>query len=126
MQKLKGSEVSSFRTEQLVAQAGHCALCGERIEVGEVAVLDHDHKTGHVRAVVHRGCNAMLGVIENNRPRYELRGGRLRRFLAGVFDYVHRDYSSMPLHPTHRTADEKRVLTNKRARVARAKKKASE
>lgn len=124
MQKLKSSEVSSFRASKLAAQGGYCLLCGEQIADGE-AVLDHDHKTGFVRGVLHSGCNAMLGHVENNRPRYRLLGGRLRRWLESVFTYVHADYGHNPLHPTHRTEDQKRELTNKRARKARAAKKAS-
>lgn len=122
MHKLKASEVAGYRAQMMVAQAGHCRLCGERIEGSEQPVLDHDHKTGHVRGVLHRGCNAMLGHIENNRPRHALNGGRLRRFLLAVFEYIHADHTDKPLHPTHKTADEKRILKNKRARAARAKK----
>lgn len=124
MQKLKSSEVAAYRKTALEAQDGRCALCGETIADGE-AVLDHDHKEGHVRGVLHSGCNAMLGHIENNRPRYRMQGARLRRWLAAVFDYIHSNYDHRPLHPTHRTADEKRVRTNKLAAKRRAAKKAT-
>lgn len=123
MQKLKASEVAAYRTTLLNEQNGHCALCGDRIEAGDVAVLDHDHKTGHCRGVLHRGCNSMLGVIENGRARYGLLGGRLGRMLAGIFNYIHAIHEHRPLHPTHRTADEKRVRTNKLAAKRRAAKK---
>lgn len=121
MHKLRASEVAAYRTTALDEQGGHCMLCGERIATGE-DVLDHDHKTGHVRGVLHRGCNAMLGHIENNRARHMMKDGRLFRFLRGVQTYITADHSMRPLHPTHRTADEARLLKNKRARVARAKK----
>lgn len=107
----------------MAEQAGHCKLCGERIEGSEQPVLDHDHKAGHVRGVLHRGCNAMLGHIENNRPRHQLTGGRLRRFLLAVFEYIHADHTDKPLHPTHKTAEQKRERTNKLARQRRAAKK---
>ena len=123
MQKLKASEVATYRGTELEAQQGHCMLCGDRIAPGE-EVLDHDHKTGHVRAVLHRGCNAMLGHIENNRSRNMLKDARLWRFLRQVQTYITADHTGKPLHPTHRTAEEKRIRTNKRAVVARAKKKA--
>lgn len=119
MLRLKSSEVSSYRETKLAEQGGRCSLCGDVIEDGK-AVLDHDHKTGHVRGVLHSGCNSMLGHIENNRPRYSLLGARLLRWCAAVFKYIHTDYSDQPLHPTHRTEDEKRLLKNKRARKARA------
>lgn len=124
MQKLKSSEVAGYRKSKLASQDGRCMLCGDTIAAGE-DVLDHDHKTGHVRATLHSGCNAMLGHIENNRPRYRLIGARLGRMLRAAFEYIHKDYSEQPLHPTHKTADEKKALTNKRARDARAKKKAA-
>jgi hypothetical protein len=123
MNRLKASEVAQYRATMLREQDGHCALCGDRIEAGEVAVLDHDHKTGHCRGVLHRGCNSMLGVIENGRARYSLLGGRLGRMLGRVFNYIHAIHEHRPLHPTHRTADEKRVRTNKRAAARRAAKK---
>jgi len=125
MQKLKASEVASYRATKLEEQQGCCALCGDRMTAADVACLDHDHKTGACRGTLHRGCNAMLGHIENNRPRHGLLGARLGRMLRGVEAYIHADYSQRPLHPTHRTSDEKRILTNKRAVAARAKKKAS-
>lgn len=121
MHRLKASEVPAFRATALEQQGGRCLLCGECIESSE-AVLDHDHKSGHVRGVLHSGCNAMLGHVENNRPRYKLTGARLRRWMNAAFDYIHKDYSHLPLHHTQRTDDEKRLLKNKRARVARAKK----
>lgn len=121
MHRLKASEVAAYRATLLDQQDGRCVLCGESIEAGD-DVLDHDHKTGHVRGVLHSGCNAMLGHVENNRPRYRMLGARLRRWLNAVFTYIHTDYSNRPLHYTHRTDDEKRLLKNKRARVARAKK----
>lgn len=121
MHRLKASEVAAYRATLLEQQGGHCALCGERIEPGD-DVLDHDHKTGHLRGVLHSGCNSMLGHIENNRPRYRMLGARLRRWLNSVFDYIHKDYSHLPLHHTQRTDEEKRLLKNKRARKARAQK----
>lgn len=120
MQKLKSSEVAAYRKTALDAQGGHCMLCGEAINGDDV--LDHDHRTGHVRGVLHRGCNAMLGHIENNRARHMMKDGRLFRFLRGVQNYITADHTQRPLHPTHRTEDEQRVLRNKRARVARARK----
>jgi len=102
-------------------QEGRCALCFEPIAAGE-AVADHDHATGQMRGVLHRGCNAMLGHIENNRPRHKLTSiPRLTRFLAGVVGYLYRKRSDdTPLYPTHKTPDQKRELRNKRARRARA------
>lgn len=124
MQKLTVSQVSAQRAQMLANQGGNCALCCTAIAPGE-DVLDHCHTTGHVRAVLHRGCNSMLGVIENNRPRYMLKGARLFHMLSRVEAYLTADFTANPLHPTHRTEEEKRKLVNLRARKARAAKKAT-
>ena len=121
MQKLRASEVAAYRKTALEEQEGHCMLCGERINGDDC--LDHDHKTGHVRGVLHRGCNAMLGHIENNRARHMMKDGRLFRFLRGVQNYITADHSQRPLHPTHRTDDEKKERTKKLAAKRRAAKK---
>lgn len=99
----------------------HCELCGEVFTEKNPAVVDHDHTTGEIRGVLHRGCNAMLGVIENGRARYQLRDlPRLLRLLRAIPEYISRRRVDAPLYPTHRTEDEKRELRNKRARAARA------
>jgi hypothetical protein len=122
MKKLKASEVAQYRATALEEQGGHCMLCCDRV-ASEDAVLDHDHKTGHVRGVLHRGCNAMLGHIENNRARNMLKDARLWRFLRGVERYITADHTQRPLHPTHRTAEEKVARTKKLAAKRRAAKK---
>jgi hypothetical protein len=121
MRKLKASELAVYRKATLEEQGGRCALCGEVCTLPE-AVVDHEHSTGEVRGVLHRGCNAMLGHIENNRARHLLRDiPRLSRFLAGVVPYIYaKRGDDVVLYPTHRTADEKRLLKNKRAAKARA------
>jgi hypothetical protein len=83
-------------------------------------VLDHDHKGGHIRAVLHRGCNALLGRIENNAPRHGLKTEQLINFLTGAARYidVHQENRTGLIHPTHKTAEEKEI-----ARKAKAKRK---
>lgn len=121
--RLKQSEIAKVRTEMLAQQGGKCALCGDRISDGEAA-LDHCHKTGHIRGVLHRGCNAALGHVENNAPRYKLTNVvRLTRWLRSIPSYIYRDYSDQPLHYTFRTEEEKRIRRNLKARKARAAKK---
>ena len=40
-----------------------CPLCGREMKYVLDKVLDHDHKTGHVRDVVCRNCNGLEGKI---------------------------------------------------------------
>jgi len=121
--RIKQSEVKTIRETMLAKQGGKCALCGDHITTGEAA-LDHCHKTGHIRGVLHRGCNAALGHVENNAPRYKLTNvARLTRWLRSIPSYIYRDYSDQPLHYTFRTEEEKRLKRNAKARKTRAKAK---
>ncbi len=127
MQRLKASEVASVRQQLYTQQGSKCKLCGQPIETAE-QVLDHCHTTGEVRGVLHRGCNAMLGHLENNLPRHRLTDvRRLAGFLANVIPYLALNLGprSGLLYPTHKTEDEKRLLRNKRARQRRAAKAAA-
>ena len=97
--KLKYTEVRTYRQQQLAQQDFCCALCGDIII--DDAVLDHDHKTGLLRKVLHRGCNAMLGKIENNMARNHLRGQRLKQFALNLVDYISVTHTEV-LHPTYK------------------------
>jgi len=120
-ERLTAASAARHRVQLLADQGGRCALCNELIATGE-AVLDHDHTTGRVRGVLHRGCNAMLGHIENNRPRHKLTSvTRLAAWASNITGYIHRRLpDDTPLYPTYRTADQKRELRNARARKVRA------
>ena len=84
--RLKHSEIREYRIEQLAQQEYRCALCGDPIQ--DDPVLDHDHKTGLVRKVLHRGCNSMLGKIENNMARSRIDIGRLEIFASNLIEYI--------------------------------------
>lgn len=125
MRRLKQAEIASVRASMLIAQKGYCAVCQLPLSAKE-AVLDHDHRTGICRGVLHAGCNSLLGPVENNAPRFGVRN--LQAFLHGAAAYLklHEQDMTQLLHPTYRTEDEKRLRRNKKARVARAKKKVSD
>lgn len=65
------------------------------------AVLDHDHKTQYVRAVLHRQTNAVLGKIENLWNRYLSwwYTGTLSQFLRGCADYIEKEHTEEYVHP---------------------------
>jgi len=46
----------------LIEQAGRCACCGEPMRE---PVVDHCHKAGHVRGLVHQTCNWAIAAVEN-------------------------------------------------------------
>lgn len=49
----------------LVAQSGLCAICGTPPTDRRLAV-DHDHKTGEVRALLCQLCNRALGHMKDD------------------------------------------------------------
>lgn len=106
-------------------QGGNCPLTGRALIDGE-AVADHDHKTGHMRMVLDRRANAMLGKLENA---WSINGfdefspAELKRVLSRFIDYKLADYSMNPRHYTHRNEDERRLRKNLMARRLRHKRK---
>lgn len=122
MRKLKASEVKPTRLAILLEQNGKCALCQLPCTI-ENARLDHNHATGAVRGVLHNGCNALLGKIENNAARFGLKS--IPAFGAGLGRYLasHLTNTTGLIHPLHKTEDEKREARNAKARQKRAAKK---
>ena len=56
-----GATADWFR-DQLVGQAGFCAICGKLMEPGRGTHIDHDHVTMKPRGLLCNGCNIMLGL----------------------------------------------------------------
>ena len=54
-----------------------------------------------MRAVLHRGCNALLGKVENNYKRLGVSEKELEGFAPNLYNYMKADYSMQPLHPTY-------------------------
>lgn len=46
-------------------QNGVCAICGNKCNRGRLAV-DHCHKTGRIRGLLCRKCNAILGLMNDD------------------------------------------------------------
>lgn len=102
--KLKYNEIKPFREQLLVRQDNRCSLCQELIV--DDAVLDHCHKTGKIRSVLHRGCNALLGKIENNMPRNRITMRRLEMISQNLVKYLEQEYADI-VHPTYKTKEPK-------------------
>ena len=43
-----------------------CPVCMGPLNKGSRATIDHNHKTGRVRGVLHQKCNTFVGYLENN------------------------------------------------------------
>jgi hypothetical protein len=68
---LSSSDKRMFIEQGIEAQGYKCALCGgplyyQQNDASTMPVVDHDHKTGEIRGVLHGKCNIDLAVIENN------------------------------------------------------------
>lgn len=123
MKRLTTREVEIVRKAQVAQQGGRCAICQGPImpRAPYDPVLDHDHASGAIRATLHRSCNALLGKVENNAARFGVKD--LAAFCHGTAKYMltHKSNITGMLHPTHKTADEKRIAINKKRRTMRAK-----
>ena len=116
--KLKHTEIREYRTIQLAHQNNQCALCGE--DIGQDAVLDHDHKTGLIRQVLHRGCNSLLGKIENSMPRSRVDIRRLEGIAHNLVDYLNTTHTEIR-HPTHLTLEERKMKKAKQTAMGRGR-----
>lgn len=61
LQRKYGIGVADYDA-MLVEQDGLCPICGEDEEL----VVDHDHSTGKVRALLCDRCNRALGVVQDS------------------------------------------------------------
>jgi hypothetical protein len=52
------------RAAMAIAQKNRCAICGD--EFTDTPCLDHDHLTGKLRGLLCRGCNVVLGFINDD------------------------------------------------------------
>jgi hypothetical protein len=127
--KFKRTELPIIRKELISKQNGICPVCGKDLTRTAVKnlVVDHDHSTGIVRAVLHRNCNALEGKVS----RLLRTWGRAKNLLE-VINTLERLIAFWKLHSTpqtewiyynHKTAAEKRAAYNaKRRRKANARK----
>lgn len=59
--------ITTAQYEQMFkAQNGACAICDKLWVGGRRLAIDHDHKTGKVRALLCFRCNTLLGYYEKN------------------------------------------------------------
>lgn len=98
-----------------------CEICSLPLKQSDI-VLDHCHKQGWIRGAVHRGCNSLLGKLENNAPRFGVNEQMLAAFLHGAAGYLQRNTTCHTglIHPLHKDENEKREIRNKKARIKRA------
>lgn len=121
MKRLTASSLKPKRLQMAKEQSGLSALTGRPLID---PVLDHDHTTGDIRAVLNRWENSVLGRLENWSARLGKDVDPIL-FLRQVAAYLefHQAHPSGVKHSTYRTDEEKRLARNKKARTRRAAKK---
>jgi len=116
--QLKTKDIRLWREKLLKKQKGICPLCQEEL-IAEEAVLDHCHVTGHIRGALHNGCNRAEGKAINWIYRTKCNDPVV--FAKNLSKYWNKDFSKLPVHPKHRTIEQKKEIRNAKARKARAK-----
>lgn len=108
--KLSPSNKTKWRISQLEHDST-CRLCGNTCQN---PVVDHNHRTGAIRAVICRNCNSALGAIERT-FRYGIKD--IVKFAedAAVYLRLHDVDQTGLIHDTFRTEEEKKLRRKKRA-----------
>lgn len=74
--------ISSELYLQRMDQACFCGVCGDRFSDSPTLskVYDHDHRTNQFRGVIHRMCNAGLGIFNDDASMLRSAAEYLERF----------------------------------------------
>ena len=127
--KFKKSELPSIKKELMARQHGVCPICGGSLThcLSRNVVVDHNHKTGVVRAALHRGCNGIDGKILRILSTWGKASTipaaikTLERLLA--FWKLHSTPQTEWIYYAYKTEAEKRIALNKKRRRAAKKKR---
>lgn len=133
MRKISRSQLRAFAIGKIKTdQQGLCPLCKKPIDLtrmgtGSGYVVDHDHITGEIRGVLHRGCNGAEGKVFNAIARWTGLGQDYTKTIEWMKNLI--QYLEAPgygvIYPDHKTAAEReeaaRLKRNKEAALKRAR-----
>jgi len=57
---------SSEKLKMIENQNNCCAICEEQFKNKRHTHVDHDHKTGKIRAILCHGCNTGIGLLKES------------------------------------------------------------
>lgn len=124
LRKVKRSELVTIKRAIIKEQKGLCPICGKTLlnTTARNMVVDHDHETGVIRGVLHRGCNGVEGKV----LRYLNTWGKCKtlsemiRTLERLVKYwkKHKTPQTEYIYPTHKTEYEKKKAAVKKKRKA--------
>lgn len=127
--KVRPKDLEKVRVAILRMQGGKCPLCLEAIRPGKKKpATDHDHFTGYIREVLCLYCNGMLGKVENSSRKAVGKGGDSLAWLKRVLKYLElhdtpqwsvKGVRTGLIYPTHKTAEDKRLMRLEKAKLKR-------
>ena len=119
----------NIKKELVRRQLGKCPITGRdlRSMTSVNVVIDHNHKSGVIRAALPRAINGLEGKVKNLLIRWGgcKTDGEIIAMLRKLADYLefHRTPQTNWIHPEHLSPAESRAKKNKKARLAYARKK---
>jgi hypothetical protein len=128
LKKIPRSNLRAMTAMFLKQQGGLCPLCRKPIDltIAREGVVDHDHNTGEVRGVLHRGCNGAEGKVANSVGRWAGTGmqyDKIIPWLENLLAYLKQEGTGW-MYPTHQTAEEKALKAKLKRRTTTAQKQA--
>lgn len=126
LRRVTVAELANIRQSINAKQGNKCAICKIPFDAKQVACCDHDHDSGALRGSLCRNCNRSDGKIKTLAVASK-RGSTYLEWLKEYVAYLelHQTPQTPYLHPSHKTLREKMDETNKKARLKRAKLKAT-
>ena len=130
--KISRSQLKAWAIGHLkMRQAGLCCICKQPIDLtvkghNSDFVVDHDHNTGRIRGVLHRGCNGAEGKVANAVGRWAGTGmnyAKIIPWLENLVAYLKQEPTQI-LYPDHKTDEQKAEAAKQKARVAAARRRA--
>lgn len=121
--------MTNIKKELIKRQLGKCPITKRdlRAMTDTNVVIDHDHKSGVIRAALPRAINGLEGKLVALCIRWGQckTKGEVIQMLRGMADYLelHRVPQTEWLHPDHLSPAEARAKNNKKARARYAKSK---
>jgi hypothetical protein len=59
-------------------QGSSCKLCKKLFDITNIICVDHCHKTGKIRGLLHKKCNSIIGLADDSIELLELSIGYLK------------------------------------------------
>ena len=135
LQRIPRSQLLAVTMYILAKQGGKCPICGRMINTKVAGrssdyVADHDHKTGEIRGVLHRSCNAAEGKVANAAGAWGAKSMAYEDiipFVKGLVTYWENaeKYGTGMMYPEHRTPEQLKEKAKLKRRVAYAKQQAA-